>query len=123
MRKLPLIYLILFLIFWIVLAIDPISRKMWLVENVLLIIFLLVLIFTYKWFKFSNTSYTLILLFSILQTIGAHYTYSLVPFDFITNLFGFERNHFDRLVHFSFGFLLAYPFREFLLRKEELKYN
>jgi putative membrane protein len=31
--------------------------------------------------------------------------------------FGFERNHYDRLVHFAFGLLLAYPMREILLRK------
>ena len=39
-----------------------------------------------------------------LHTIGGHYTFALVPFDFITNLFGFSRNHFDRLAHFSVGF-------------------
>jgi putative membrane protein len=32
-------------------------------------------------------------------------------------LFDFERNHYDRLVHFAFGLLLAYPIRELLLRK------
>ena len=84
-------------------------------------IFLLVLIFTFRWFKFSNISYTLIFIFAILQTIGAHYTYSLVPIDWFTNFFGFERNHFDRIVHFSFGFLLAFPFREFLIKSSELK--
>lgn len=117
----PIFYLVIFMIFWSILAINPISRLTWFVENVILGIFLIILIVSYRWFKFSNLSYTLIFLFAILQTIGAHYTYSLVPMDWFTNFFGFERNHFDRIVHFSFGFLLAFPFREFLLKTSELK--
>ena len=49
--------------------------------------------------------------------IGAHYTYSNVPLGFwLQELFGFSRNHFDRIVHFSFGFLLFYPMREVIIR-------
>lgn len=57
-------------------------------------------------------------------------TYAKVPYDqfFITNLgfslndfMGWERNHFDRLVHFLFGLLLAYPIREFYCRVADSK--
>ena len=58
----------------------------------------------------------------ILHTIGAHYTFANVPFSFITELFNFERNHFDRMAHFSVGFY-AYPMVEFLLRKKLANYK
>lgn len=117
----PLICLTLFLIFWAVMSINPYCRHTWFAENILLITFMIILISGYGKFRFSNVSYGLILLFSMLQTIGAHYTYSRVPMDGFTHFFGFERNHFDRIVHFSFGLLLAYPFREFVTRTSELK--
>lgn len=120
-NNIPISYLIIFLIIWGILAINPYDRYMWFIENTILAIFLIILIVSYKWFKLSNLSYTLIFIFAILQSIGAHYTYALVPMDYFTNFFGFERNHFDRIVHFSFGFLLAYPFRELLLKTSELK--
>jgi putative membrane protein len=73
---------------------------------------------TYKSTPFSNTSYWLIFIFCILQTIGAHYTYAEVPIGFwVADLLEIERNHYDRLVHFAFGFLLVLPFKEVIARK------
>jgi len=51
-----------------------------------------------------------------LHTIGGHYTFSRVPFDFVSDLFGFERNHYDRLAHFTVGFY-AFPIAEILQRR------
>lgn len=119
--KYPFYLLGIFTVFWLVMAIDPNYRYMWFIENVLMLIFMSVLIFTYKKFKFSNVSYTFFFLFLVLQTIGAHYTYAEVPFGLITDTFGFERNHFDRVVHFSFGFLLVFPFREFFIRTSHMR--
>jgi len=82
-------------------------------------------VISYRRLPLSNISYTLIFVFLCLHTVGAHYTYSLVPYDDWTesltgsrlnDWFGFERNHYDRLVHFAFGLLLAYPIRELFLR-------
>ena len=56
----------------------------------------------------------------ILHTIGGYYTFERVPFDWITDLFGFSRNHYDRIAHFTVGFY-AYPVAEMLLRKEMVK--
>jgi len=79
---------------------------------------------------FSRVSYTLIFLFLCLHTVGAHYTYSLVPYDdwwraltgrSLNSLLGWERNNFDRVVHFSYGLLLAYPIREIFLRVAEVR--
>ena len=108
--------LIIFSIYWIIMAFNVHERYMWFIENVLMFIFLTIILITYRKFKFSALSYTLFFLFLILQTTGAHYTYEFVPFDWITNTFHFERNNFDRLVHFSYGFLLAFPIRELFIK-------
>ena len=79
-------------------------------ENILAIALILTLVVTYRTFPFSHLSYVLITIFMTLHAIGAHYTYSEVPLGFwLKDVLGLRRNHFDRLVHFAFGLLLAYP--------------
>jgi len=110
------------LLFWIVLAVEPINREDWLLENILVVCFSLILFATYHRFVFSTHSYLLMTLFMSLHLIGAHYTYAETPFGFwMQSWFDYERNHFDRLVHFSFGLLLAIPVRELLLRSAQIK--
>lgn len=111
--------LLLWLTFlWIITAINPLYPKDWLLENLLVFICGALLIATYRHFQFSNPSYLLFGVFLSLHLAGAHYTYAETPFGFwMQTLFDFERNHYDRLVHFAFGLLLAYPMREILLRK------
>jgi putative membrane protein len=106
-----------FLVLWVALAIDPWYRHDWLLENILVLVLVPTGLLVVRYFRLSNLSYTLITLFLILHIIGAHYTYEKVPFGGVVSAaFGAERNHYDRLVHFSFGFLLAYPVREMFLR-------
>ncbi len=121
----PLRLAILFLAYWIVLAIAPRDRADWLLENLLAIVFVAVLVVSFKRLPLSGISYTTIFLFLCLHTLGAHYTYAEVPYDdwvraltggSLNEAMGWERNHFDRLVHFSYGLLLAYPIREVFLR-------
>ena len=102
---------------WTVLAIAPLDRQDWLIENLLALIAITALITTYRRFQFSTPAYLLITAFLSLHAIGAHYTYAEVPFGFwLQEVFGLSRNPFDRLVHFSYGLLLAYPLREMLIR-------
>ena len=110
---------------WIWLAISPIDRSDWLLENVLLVLGALVLLATRKRLPLSSISYTMILVFFCLHIIGAHYTYAEVPYDAafrrltgssFNELVGWKRNNYDRVVHFSYGLLLAYPIRELFLR-------
>lgn len=56
-------------------------------------------------------------IFIFMHTIGGHYTFARVPFDFVNDLFGFERNNYDRFAHFSVGFY-AYPIIEFIKDKK-----
>lgn len=98
-------------------AIRPFDAADWRLENGLVVVALAVLWSTHWKLPFSRISYGLIFLFLTLHEIGAHYTYSEVPLGYwLKDQFGLARNHFDRLVHFSFGLLLAYPIREVFLR-------
>ncbi len=118
-RKNRLLQLLLawYVILWTLLAVRPLYRQDWLLENLLVIPFFILLVTTYRRFAFSNLSYLLITLFMSLHAVGAHYTYAEVPFGFwLQKVFSFSRNHFDRIVHFAFGLLMAYPARELFFR-------
>lgn len=107
----------LYAIVWLLTAINPSYPTDWMLENALVIIFLPILIFTYRLFPLSDLSYVLIAVFMMLHAVGAHYTYAEVPFGFwLKEALNLSRNHFDRIVHFSFGLLMAYPIREVFLR-------
>ncbi|MEI6850099.1 MAG: DUF2238 domain-containing protein, partial [archaeon] len=106
-----------FVMIWIILAFNVTYRDDWLLENYLTIPFVLLLLVISKWFKLSKTSYSLIFIYTTLHIIGSHYTYGDVPFGYwLQNFFHLGRNHYDRIVHFSFGFLLSYPVREIFIR-------
>jgi putative membrane protein len=114
----------------ILLAIAPHDRADWVLENALLVGAVGALVATRRALPLSRISYTLIFLFLCLHAVGAHYTYSLVPYDAwfksltgrtLSSLTGWERNHFDRLVHFCYGLLLAYPAREVFLRVADVR--
>ncbi len=121
-------FLILSAVFWVeflLLAISPHDRSDWALENALVLVFVIIMAISYKKFPLSRISYTLIFVFMSLHEVGAHYTYAKVPYDsFLISQFnfslneymGWDRNHFDRLVHFSYGLLLAYPIRELYCR-------
>jgi putative membrane protein len=115
---------------FVLLAISPNDRKDWLLENVLLVLFVGVLFASYRKLMLSRISYFLIFLFLSLHLIGAHYTYAQVPYDrwfesltgrSLNSLLGWERNNFDRVVHFAYGLLLAYPVREVFQRVARLR--
>jgi len=115
----------LFAIVWAALAIRPLYRADWMVENILVVVAVPALAVTSRRFPFSRVSYTLIFVFLCMHEVGAHYTYAKVPYDAwfqaltggtLNSLLGWQRNHFDRFAHFGFGLLLAYPIREIFLR-------
>ncbi len=116
MWRYPLTLLAIFSLLWLALAITPVSRSDWLLENVLVFIAVPMFVLTARRLRFSNFAYTCLFAFFALHAIGAHYTYSLVPYDewfraltggTLNELLGFERNHYDRLIHFLYGLLMA----------------
>jgi len=102
---------------WLLTAYRPLYPSSWLLENWLVLMFVGLLVATHRRFPLSDLSYVLITLFMGLHAVGAHYTYSNVPFGFwLRDHFHLARNPYDRIVHFSFGLLLAYPARELFMR-------
>jgi putative membrane protein len=113
-----------FLLVFAGLAIAPSYRADWLLENWLVFALVAALAVSYRRFPLSRGSYTAIFIFLCLHEVGSHYTYSQVPYDAwfetvigrsLSSLTGWERNHYDRLVHFVYGAALAYPMRELVL--------
>lgn len=107
---------------WTWLAVAPVNRRDWFLENLLAAALVILLAWTYRRFQFSNLSYCLMTFFMTLHAVGAHYTYAEVPFGFwLKDLLSLSRNPFDRIVHFAYGALLAYPVREVLARLAGLR--
>jgi len=126
----PLILLVLILLIGAGLAIGPYDRQDWALENALALAAVAILVATWRVFRFSNLSYTFGFVLLALHEVGAHYTYSEVPYDdwirgltgwSLDTAFGFERNHYDRFVHFVYGLLIAYPIRELVVRVADVK--
>ena len=125
MNRFPKILLLLYLLLFTLLAIDPYDRATWIAENIPVVIVVSLLIFGYRSFRFSNTAYFLMWVFLCYHTVGGHWTFERVPFAYgnmLLDHLGFEfifpqgRNNFDRLGHFLVG-VFAYPVVEYLLRR------
>lgn len=109
--------LLAFLTLWLNTLISTTDLKNWFLENFLVFLFIGFLLKTYRKNQFSDLSYLLITIYLCLHIYGSKYTYTENPFGYwLKATFGFERNPYDRLVHFCFGFLLAYPMREVFIR-------
>lgn len=110
-------FIVFFGVNWVNSYIGNTDTSNWILENTLVFIFLGFLIFTYKKYKFSDLSYLLICIYLCLHVYGSKYTYAENPFGYwLKEVLDLSRNHYDRIVHFSFGFLLAYPMREMFLK-------
>jgi putative membrane protein len=112
---------IVYAVWWVIMAINPNHFSDWLLENVLVVAAVALLFFTRNSFPLSRVSYTCIFVFMMLHALGAHYTYAEVPYDEWFPIFEGGRNHFDRLVHFAYGLLFAYPIREMFLRIGDMR--
>ncbi|NLF62629.1 MAG: DUF2238 domain-containing protein [Lentisphaerae bacterium] len=94
----------------------PADRAVWWVEMASVFLVTAILAGTFRWFRFSNASYAIVSLWLVMHAIGAHYTFEKVPFGLVTDLFGFERNHYDRVAHYVVG-LNSFLAAEFLWRR------
>lgn len=108
---------------WLLAAIRPNYRHDWLLENLLVFVAIPLIARFGPGLRFSDASYTCLFVFFALHLLGAHYTYAEVPYPqwyqaisghSFTADFGAGRNHFDRLVHFLYGLLMARPAMELL---------
>ncbi len=107
----PLVLLAVYAVIWGALAIDPVFRQDWLLENAIVLVAIPLFVLTARRLRFSDFAYTCLFVFFVFHAVGSHYTYSLVPYDdWLRMLAGIElegRNHYDRVVHFLYGLLVA----------------
>lgn len=111
-----LLALLIALLVWS--AINPFEYFTWFLEIFPALLGILVVVFTFKKFRFTNLVYILIFLHCVILIIGGHYTYAEVPlFDWIQETFHQSRNNYDKIGHFAQGFVPAMITRELILRK------
>ncbi len=112
--RFPFLLLALYAAEFIVLAFHPVDRSTWLVENATVWIIVGVIAGLYVGrIRFSNLAYGLMAVLIYLHTIGGHWTFAQVPFGWVTEALGFERDNFDRIAHFTVGFY-AYAIAEWI---------
>ncbi len=114
----PKVLLIIYIVLFIILALNPFDREVWFAENmtILPIVILLVILY-WRGIRFSALSYILMSFLIFMHTIGGHYTFERVPFDYVDNVIGSARNNYDRVAHFTVGFY-AFPLMEYLMMKK-----
>ena len=109
-------YVVLFL----VAAIKPYDRATWWAENIPIVILVASLLTAYvRGVRLSNLAWILMAVLPYWHTIGGHYTFERVPFDWFNNMFGFKRNMFDRIGHYSVGFY-AFGLIEYLESRNKM---
>ena len=104
---------VIFVIFWIALAINPVSFGIWALENILVVAVFPVVLWLDKKYNFNNLTYLSLTAFVILHLFGAHMTYNgMSYFLWYSEWFGWSRNYYDQFVHFLFGLMIFVPFFE-----------
>lgn len=113
-RLKPVLFVV-YLLFWGGMAVDPLYPDDWFLENLLVFVSVPLIVWLDRRFDFSRESAWYLFGFMMLHAVGSHYTYSHVPlFNTIWETMDFSRNHFDRVVHFCFGYLFMLPMFEVL---------
>ena len=122
--------IVIFGLLWAGLAWSPIDRQTWLLENVLVVLGFATLWALSRTTPFSKSAILSVLFFLSLHTIGAHFTYSMVPYDeawvsiggdSLNQWMDAQRNHYDRFVHFAYGALLMMPLRELMVHRARVR--
>src|SRR5665647_396295 len=98
-------------------GIHPKDYPTWVLETAPAMIAFVVLMVTRQRFQLTDLAYTLILIHSLILMVGGHYTYAKVPlFDWLKEIFNFDRNNYDKVGHFAQGFIPAIIVREIIIR-------
>ena len=119
-RIAPAILLVGYIAIFVWGAIRPYDRATWWAENIPIVALVTTLVVLYlRGIRFSPLAYVLMAVLPYWHTVGGHYTFERVPFDWFNRTFGFERNMFDRIGHFSVGFY-AFGIVEYLLMRRAM---
>ncbi len=118
LKPYPALWVLLFFAGFIWSGVNPKDYPTWALEVAPAIIGLIVLAVTRQRFPLTTLSYVLILLLCWILFVGGHYTYAEVPlFDTIREMFNQTRNNYDKVGHFSQGFVPAIVCREVIIRR------
>jgi putative membrane protein len=118
--RIPHILLAAYVLLFIWGAIAPYDRADWWAENIPIVLLVLTLVVLYiRGVRFSALAYILMSILPYWHTIGGHYTFERVPFDWFNRAFGFKRNMYDRIGHFSVGFY-AFGIAEYLFVRNRM---
>jgi putative membrane protein len=99
-------------------AIRPHDTFTWFLEVAPVLIGVPLLVATRRGFPLTPLLYRLLFVHAVILMVGGHYTYAEVPLGFwMRDVFGFARNHYDRIGHFAQGFVPAILAREILIRR------
>lgn len=114
--------LTIFIVVTIWSGIGAYETTLWFLEAGICLVGVIILIATFKKFKFTNITYFFILVELIVLLVGAHYSYARVPlFDWIKEIFEHTRNNYDKVGHFCQGFVPAFISRELIIRLDVVK--
>ena len=117
-RREPVILLAIATALLIVSGVEPTDRVTWVLEVFPIFVAMPLLVLTAGRFPLIPLTYRLIFVHALILMLGGHYTYERVPLGlWAQHVFGFARNHYDRLGHFAQGFVPAIVAREILLRR------
>jgi len=117
----PLALLIVGTVLLVVSGIGPHDRVTWVLEVAPILIAVPILLLTARRFPLTPLAYRLIFVHALILMLGGHYTYAEVPLGFwMERVFGFARNHYDRIGHLAQGFVPAVVVREILIRRSPL---
>jgi putative membrane protein len=107
------ILVVIFFLFWIVLAINPVDPGIWALENILVVTIFPLVLWLDRRYSFNNLTYLSLTVFVILHLFGAHTTYNTMAyFTWFSDWFGWERNYYDQVIHLLFGLMVFVPFFE-----------
>ena len=119
-RLVPALLLAGYIVIFIWGAINPYDRATWWAENIPIVAVVTTLVILYgRGVRFSPLAYILMAVLPYWHTVGGHYTFERVPFGWFDRTFGFQRNMFDRIGHFSVGFY-AFGILEYLLSRNKM---
>jgi len=103
-------------------GIRPFDQTTWILEVFPIFVAVPLLLATARRFPLTALAYRLIFAHALILMLGGHYSYAKVPLGFwMQDLFGFSRNHYDRIGHFAQGFVPAIIAREILIRRSPLQ--
>jgi putative membrane protein len=120
--RLPLVLAAVVLLGLVWSGIGPYDRLTWFLEVVPVLVAVPLLVWTARSFPLTPLAYVLIAVHALILMYGGHYTYALTPLgNWMQDVFGFTRNHYDRIGHLMQGFGPAIIARELLLRTSPLR--